>query len=1320
MSHSSAGATRRYEVVAMSVPISYNRHGDHDHDGLMFALRRNHDRLDALRAQFDPKDPDPLVRPLVLRCVVGETLEIAFWNHIEGRRVGLHLVGGGYDVTTDDGARVGANPDTTVPYVPHSGSGDPQRVYRWRCDTEGVYVFHDGADLSGGEDGSNAHGLFGVLVVEPPGTVWRDSTGTEPGTSDDTEIDGLYVDIIPTGAGNPTPVPWLSEPVKYPPAGAAFREYVVVIHDEPHIVNHTALMDVNPPWGATEHAEAEHGGGVSHVMPISYRAEPMANRERIIWSRLTGSPVEEGDPVPAPLEVPVVNEEQHHSSWLFGDPATPILRAYLGDPVRIRLVHAGVKETHVFHLHVYEWHADPTNHASPLIDAITIGPQTGHTIEPLWGAGNRQGVAGDVIWHCHLYPHFHHGMWGLFRTYDRLHDGGPSPAQRYPDDTPVPPLLSLPDREAPPLPAHHLDGWPHYMIETRTGAELPANPLDRAGRPGQKSPRVPWLEGDVPGGFDYRPSTGAERDYFFQHRDAGRDPRFNLHPEPGWLAPTWAFAPDSPRVNRDLEVVRGPFRYNDHGWFDPRGHRYRLADPGATDVPDDSMLRAGAATSIPVTGHGHPMPAPADPQPAREPEQVEPLYFRVHHGDGVELTLHNRIAYPIPGDAYDHALPRPGVPGLWECGLHVHLVKFDVVTADGAASGWNYMSAPRPGHRLHYKWWADEEFGVIFTHDHLFANFRQKRGLFGAMIVEPAGSQWLDPVTRLPIVVGEKAVIEGPEGAFRELVLGIGDFVPLHGPDGELNPPDEPTSDGDQGAMGVNYRCEPLRERHGDPADWFSSTVHADPPTPLLETYAGEPVRLRILQGSHEEQHSFTANGLRWRRFREDGASPLRSQQTIGLSEAFTFDLAADSSTGYGPGDHLWRFAGVDDTWLGAWGLIRVHQEPQPGLPALVGASVIPIPSAPPDAPVRRYRVGAEGRRLDYGGGRIDRFGLVYRAVSMTDPDGRTRRLRSPRGTAEPLVLRCRAGEIVEVELVNHLPSGMTPEPFEPQVPIEGPHGRPVSERVSLHADLVHLDVDLHDGSHVGDNHDSTVAAGAVGIYRWWVPEEVGPVPLTDLADIRHHRHHGLVGALIVESAGATPLSVTRSGRSCLHRLFGGPRPFEAWAGVQARVRGVDGETFEEVVVVLQDGLRLFLGDDLTRPVPDAPPDPGEQRPDPEDQGNKAVNYRSPGVDGPDWLGGTSDAATWCVPEGAHVRVHVIGGLDKPRNNSLTVHGHDWPEYPYRGGLSARLGAEGGLSVGTVRTLRLTAVRPGDHAVRSGMLLDSLREGLWGLLRVHR
>ena len=141
----------------------------------------------------------------------------------------------------------------------------------------------------------------------------------------------------------------------------------------------------------------------------------------------------------------MLNEEQHHSSWMFGDPATPILKAYIGDPVRIRLLHAGVLETHVFHLHLYEWHAVPADKNSPRIDAISISPQTGHTIEPVWGAGDRQQAAGDTIWHCHLYPHFHEGMWGIFRTFETRQDGTDGAelkssyaGVRRPEDRPLP------------------------------------------------------------------------------------------------------------------------------------------------------------------------------------------------------------------------------------------------------------------------------------------------------------------------------------------------------------------------------------------------------------------------------------------------------------------------------------------------------------------------------------------------------------------------------------------------------------------------------------------------------------------------------------------------------------------------------------------------------------------------------------------------------------------------------------------------------------------------------------------------------------------
>ncbi|HSO43614.1 MAG TPA: multicopper oxidase domain-containing protein [Rhodospirillales bacterium] len=295
---------------------------------------------------------------------------------------------------------------------------------------EGVFPFHDGGNYSGGEDGTNVHGLFGALVVEPAGSIWRDPVTGRRSREGNVfqELDGLYVDILPENAQE-GPDPESNTTLEdhawpAPEAYTAFdqlahREFVIVFHDEPEFQPPHGEAPTNPCAAAEGGDGGGHGNGGEHetmlpIMPISYRAEPMINREHTLWGLL-----EEGHV----LTRPVLNEEQHHSSWMFGDPATPILKAYIGDPVRIRLLHAGVLETHVFHLHLYEWHAVPEERSSPRIDAISISPQTGHTIEPLWGAGNRQQVAGDAIWHCHLYPHFHEGMWGIFRTFETRQDG---------------------------------------------------------------------------------------------------------------------------------------------------------------------------------------------------------------------------------------------------------------------------------------------------------------------------------------------------------------------------------------------------------------------------------------------------------------------------------------------------------------------------------------------------------------------------------------------------------------------------------------------------------------------------------------------------------------------------------------------------------------------------------------------------------------------------------------------------------------------------------------------------------------------------------
>lgn len=251
----------------------------------------------------------------------------------------------------------------------------------------------------------------------------------------------------------------------------------------------------------------------------------------------------------------------------------------------------------MFHLHVYEWHAVPNNHQTPLINAISISPQTGHTIIPLWGAGNRQVVPGDVIWHCHLYPHFHQGMWGIFRTFDTRQDGidgdrlpTDDPRYRdrrigrYPDGTAIGKLAVLPDHEPPPAPT----------------PERPEFPLFIPGVVGQKSPRPPYPDNfaTMPAEFDYREAALLERNAF------NRDPR------PGELFTRFPYPRELPPVTHELGVVKRRIDYNDDGWHDPDGHLFYLKADGN---PDE---RSGAK---------------------------EPLFFRCRHEHVLELTLDNQL-----------------------------------------------------------------------------------------------------------------------------------------------------------------------------------------------------------------------------------------------------------------------------------------------------------------------------------------------------------------------------------------------------------------------------------------------------------------------------------------------------------------------------------------------------------------------------------------------------------------------------------------------------------------------------------------------------
>ncbi|MGZ8751335.1 MAG: hypothetical protein ACXWYP_10720, partial [Pseudonocardia sp.] len=347
----------------------------------------------------NPLRPVPLVHPLVLRAYKDERLEVHLRNEIRDRAVGLHVQGGGLEggVTQNDGADVGDNPSSLV-------TPGGTRRYVWTCPQEGAWPFNDLADVRGSEAGSKVHGLFGALIVGANGTSYHDPETGDLLEGEDRAAVGLYVDIhADEDDGGPTG----DEPCGAaldPPGGyvdlhtggprddklRTHREFTVFMHDEPEI--HSPL-----------HPPGEHS-----VMPLSYRAEPMPNRlphrMRRYAERTPANPtpgqvgidhtavgIHIDDELTEVFSIArrpngefverVSGEEQHHSSWLFGDPVTPILRCYQGDPARIRLVHAAVKETHVFHLHVHQWRATPSDTGTPgrptgsqLLDSITIGP----------------------------------------------------------------------------------------------------------------------------------------------------------------------------------------------------------------------------------------------------------------------------------------------------------------------------------------------------------------------------------------------------------------------------------------------------------------------------------------------------------------------------------------------------------------------------------------------------------------------------------------------------------------------------------------------------------------------------------------------------------------------------------------------------------------------------------------------------------------------------------------------------------------------------------------------------------------------------------
>ncbi len=329
-----------------------------------------------------------------------------------------------------------------------------------------------------------------------------------------------------------------------------------------------------------------------------------------------------------------------------------------------------------------------------------------------------------------------------------------------------------------------------------------------------------------------------------------------------------------------------------------------------------------------------------------------------------------------------------------------------------------------------------------------------------------------------------------------------------------------------------------------------------DPFTPLLRAYENDRVQLRTLVGAHEVPHVLAINGLPWLFEPSFENSGYRSSQMMSISEHFEMNFTLPGNNGNGTADYLYNTS-TDNAGIngGVWGMFRAYEKgsAQDSLAALsnnpIGSAVQQDCGCPDGAPVRSFTVEANlvaslnnGKPLVYNerDTLIDPNAMIYlkRSESL---NGKPQPLSiMPTGHFEPLVLRARAGECIEVLLENKIDPN-SPY-FEEIVQVgftnaqEQGAGRDfqlnftASSNVGMHAQLLSYDPNKSDGMNVGMNDSQSVAPGASRKYTWYagrwdngtpIDMEYGTVLLTS-SDVMEQYARGMFGALIIEPKDAS------------------------------------------------------------------------------------------------------------------------------------------------------------------------------------------------------
>jgi manganese oxidase len=969
----SCARTITANVVAFDIVYFYNRFGAFNPAGMMYALKRDVIGNTPGNVQLRPgKRP----RPIALRVNEGDCLEVAFTNLLSPTRpnnnstftrtASMHVNGMDYvrDVDLDDGANVGRNESSLA-------APGETRTYKWYAAKQGQYLMYSMGAPDGGEGdgGQPVLGLFGSINVEPKNARWYRSqvtaaqlqaatTGTNPNGTPIINYEATYSDGTPVlnilkgneivhSDLNAVITGFTEDCADAPPSstcGQSFREFTVVFHDEAKVVQAFPELDQELFHGVRDGFPINYGSGGLGAIVLANRKRvgPSKNCNECKFEEFFLESHPNGDPA-----LIVRKDAQGNAvEALFPDDPSNVHHSYLNDPVRFRNTHAGPKETHVFHLHAHQWLQSPRDQNSTYLDSQTISPGASYTYEINYGgSGNRNITPGDAIFHCHLYPHFAQGMWELWRNHDVFEAGTPDrnlPDAEIAGGVPNPAIVPIPDRPMPPMPTATFRGYPFY-IAGEPGHRPPQPPYDLefdGGLPRHEVKEAEIVDGQaavppallndpvaarvlsqnndpfllffarklIKAKLELLPPNGtpAEVQAIRFHQGLGANPqdvpgvptttRYQW-PAVGYPSFTSAGTPGLFLVNGQPPKPGAPYADPCHPaaplrpyrgayiQFDMTVNKYGWHDRQAriTTLEADAIATLGGA------------------------RKAEPLYFRANSGDCVTFASTNLIPNVLNLDDFQIFTPTDII------GQHIHLVKFDVTSSDGAGNGWNYedgsfspdevreriaannawqqanngsqilTAREHPvfgaGHNNQFvgaqttiqRWWADpllnnagqdRTIRTVFTHDHFGPSSHQHHGLYAALVVEPTGSQWttLDgqqmgtrydggPTSFAANIVTGPAAAPDQGRSYREFNLAFADFAIVYTKD--LKPVNPP-----------GFMEAPLPIAVEQPPIPMPESISAGDPGTQLINYRNEPIPHRIGQKDANGEFIRDTNGF--------------------------------------------------------------------------------------------------------------------------------------------------------------------------------------------------------------------------------------------------------------------------------------------------------------------------------------------------------------------------------------------------------------------------------------------------------------------------